>query len=152
MVYLYKYLSVWYQFRWLRQWLIIRIKKNKTLSISTQTGDFYEIFINLSSNKNIRLYYSSKYKDYVLSINFGKCKKYIITRPMWKKLRQDLWTVDRVLYKWQFYFNLSPVWLPDLQAQERQRYFETSSHPRSLRQHHNGSFIVTADGNQFMKS
>ena len=57
--------------------------KTKTRDIQTPTGDPFEYFFNLNDFKNVRVYYSESYKDYVLSINFGKCKKYILTRKMW---------------------------------------------------------------------
>lgn len=61
-----------------------RIKqKMRTRDTQTQTGDPFEYFFNLNDFKHVRVYYSESYKDYVLSINFGKCKKYIITRKMW---------------------------------------------------------------------
>lgn len=68
-------------------------------SISTQTIglDDPEFYANISKNKNIRLFYSKVHKDYVLSINFGRCKSYIITRSMWKIFRNYFDKIDFVL-------------------------------------------------------
>lgn len=71
--------------------------KNKK-DISTQTGDF-EYFFNLSNYKNVRVYFSKSYKQYVLSINFGQCKKYIITTKMWKQFRRHIKVIDFILSK-----------------------------------------------------
>ena len=65
--------------------------------ISTQTGDPYEFQINLSENKNIRVYFSKTYKSHILSLNFGNCKKYIITKPMWKKFRVHINRINQIL-------------------------------------------------------
>ena len=74
---------------------LLDLKKIKK-TISTQTGDIFEFYKNIGKNKSIRLYYSNTYKDYVLSINFGNCKKYLITRSMWKIFRLYLNQIDIV--------------------------------------------------------
>lgn len=77
------------------QAMLDRLKVKK--DIATQTGDLHEFQINLSENKNIRVYYSKTYKSHILSLNFGNCKKYIITKPMWKKLRVHLDRINNIL-------------------------------------------------------
>ena len=71
----------------------LKIKKDS----STQTGDPKEFQINLSENKHIRIYFSKTYKTHILSLNFGNCKKYIITKSMWKRLRVHLDRIDEIL-------------------------------------------------------
>jgi hypothetical protein len=68
-------------------------------SISTQTGDFYEFAVQLNESKRARLYWSEAYKDYVLAFNINKSKSFIITRSMWKKLRNHLIQINNVLGK-----------------------------------------------------
>ena len=65
-------------------------------SISCQTGDQHEFYYNISKNKNIRMYWCDTYDDYVLSINFGNCKKYIITRSMWYNFRKYIGDIDYI--------------------------------------------------------
>ena len=58
--------------------------KNKMRNNSTQTGDSFDFTFFLSNTKSIRLYKSKSYKDFVLCLNLGKSKKFIITKEMWK--------------------------------------------------------------------
>lgn len=75
------------------------LEKSMKKNISTQTNENDpEFYINISKNKNIRLYYCKSHNDYVLSINFGNCKSFIITRSMWKIFRCYLTRIDKVLY------------------------------------------------------
>ena len=71
--------------------------KNK-VNVSTQTGE-NEYFITLSKSKHAKLKYSSAYKDMVLSFNINKSKHFIITRQMWKILRNHLEIIDQELNK-----------------------------------------------------
>ena len=66
-------------------------------SVSTQTGETKNIFIYLENKKTIRTYYSSVYKEHVLSINFGTAKSFIFTKPMWKKFRKNIDLIDEIL-------------------------------------------------------
>lgn len=72
---------------------------NKILkrSVACQTGQEPEFVVNLDKNKYLRLYYSKRYSQFVLSINYGKCKQYLITKPMWLKLRVHLNNIDKIL-------------------------------------------------------
>ena len=67
------------------------------INASTQTGDSIEFFVYLSKTKTLHLYWSESYKDYVVCLNFSNCKKYIITRLMWKKFRNYINQIDHVL-------------------------------------------------------
>jgi len=67
-----------------------------TKSIACQTGED-ELFINLSETKHALLKYSSSYKDFVLFLNINSSKSFIITKSMWKILRNYLPTIDDVL-------------------------------------------------------
>lgn len=80
--------------------MIMNMKSKKISTTGTQTGDFIEFYDNISKNKNIHFYYSKLYSDYVLSINFGNCKKYVINRKMWLKFQKHFTFIDYV------YFNL----------------------------------------------
>ena len=73
------------------------LMRPKQVNISTQTGDIFEIFVYLAPTKTLRLYFSESYKDYVICLNFSNCKKYIITRQMWKIFRNYLAHIDNVL-------------------------------------------------------
>ena len=68
-----------------------------TTNSSTQTGDYIEFFEYLSKTKTIHMYWSESYKDYVVCLSFFNCKKYIITRPMWKRFRNFFSQIDNVL-------------------------------------------------------
>ena len=70
--------------------------KLKTTEQYTQTGDIYEFIICLSKTKRARIYFSESYKDYVLSLNYGTCKKFIITRSMWKILQTKLDLINHI--------------------------------------------------------
>ena len=72
-------------------------KLKVTCSTSTQTSDSLEFYINLSAHKSFRLYYSKRHKGYVLSLNFGNCKKYIITKLMWNVFRKEINRIDAIL-------------------------------------------------------
>ena len=58
----------------------------KFSNISTQTGYDYEFSQSLSQFKRSRFYYSENYKDYVISLSYGSCTKFIINRANWKKI------------------------------------------------------------------
>ncbi len=69
----------------------------KKINKSTQTNDLNEFFINLSSSKHARLYYSDSYNDYVLSLNINQSKSFIINKSMWKIFRKHINTIDSIL-------------------------------------------------------
>lgn len=75
------------------------LEEGSKKSISTQTGEqeLEEFQLSLSENKRARLYYSESYKDFVLSFNYTNCKKFIVTKPMWKVLRPYLNKIDSIL-------------------------------------------------------
>lgn len=73
------------------------LKQSNTRSSSTQTGDDNYLFIHLEKKKTARIYYSSAYKDHVLSFNFGSSKSFIVTKSMWKVFRNYLKTIDAIL-------------------------------------------------------
>jgi hypothetical protein len=72
---------------------MVDIYKNQK-SVCTQTGDDVEFFVSLSDSKHARLYYSESYKDIVLSFNINQCKSFIVTRQMWKNLRNHINKID----------------------------------------------------------
>jgi hypothetical protein len=73
------------------------LNNNNQRSISTQTGEEDHLFIHLENKKTARLYFSSAYKETVLSFNFGSSKSFIITKSMWKVFRNYIKTIDTFL-------------------------------------------------------
>ena len=69
----------------------------KSKNVAVQTGDLNELCITLSHSKNVRVYYSKSYKDYVASFNMGSSKKFIVTKAKWKILRKYLNHIDTIL-------------------------------------------------------
>lgn len=75
-----------------------RLKRIKRAAIKTQTNDDpLEFFVSLTDSKNIHVYFSSKHKSYVFSLNFSKCKKYILTPQMWVKLKKHIDLIDQAM-------------------------------------------------------
>lgn len=70
-------------------------------SVSTQTGhrESMEFQISLSENKRARIFYSKSYKEYVLSFNYTNCKKFIVSKSMWKIFRIHFNRIDSILTK-----------------------------------------------------
>jgi len=54
--------------------------------------DEFTFYIN--PNKYIQIYFSKIYKEHVLSINFGKNKKFVFTKSMWKIFRNYIDKID----------------------------------------------------------
>ena len=73
-----------------------KIDNGKLKTIATQTGNSNDLFIYLSDNKSIRVYYSNSYKEIVLSFNFGS-KSFIITRSMWLIFKKNFIKIDNLL-------------------------------------------------------
>ena len=65
-------------------------------NVSTQTGNSNEVIIYRSDNKSIRVYYSSGYKEVVISFNFGS-KSFIITKPMWLIFKKNFNKIDNLI-------------------------------------------------------
>ena len=66
-------------------------------SSSTQTGEENEISFHLENKKTARIYYSTAYKDKVLSLNFGSSKSFIFTRLMWNKFKTHFDEIEKTL-------------------------------------------------------
>ena len=72
--------------------------KKKYVTISTQTEENPDEFcVYIGNNKTFRIYNSKTYKNNVLSFNFGKSKKYIITKKMWLIFREYIPRIDEIL-------------------------------------------------------
>jgi hypothetical protein len=70
----------------------------KFATTSTQTEENSDEFcIYIGNNKTFRVYNSKTYKENVLSFNFGRSKKYIITKKMWLIFREYIPKIDEVL-------------------------------------------------------
>jgi len=78
-----------------------QVDLNKALSekkhMYTQTGEIDDFFIRLNGRKTARIYYSSSYKEKVLSLNFGTSKNFIFTKSMWDLFRNYTNTIDNIL-------------------------------------------------------
>ncbi len=72
------------------------IINRKYKNVGVQTGD-NELLIYLSNKKTARIYYSTSYKEKVLSFNFGTSKNFIFTKLMWKILLQNLNEINQIL-------------------------------------------------------
>lgn len=75
-----------------------QIKSGLLKTASTQTGNSSEFIPYLGQNKYARIYFSSAYKEIVLSFNFCS-KSFIITKSMWKVFRKHLSEIDSLLLK-----------------------------------------------------
>jgi hypothetical protein len=69
-----------------------KLKKN----IQTQTGE-KELFITLENKKTARVYFSTSYNCYVLGLNFGTSKTFILTKNIWNKLKKESEEIDKIL-------------------------------------------------------
>ena len=63
--------------------------------VAVQTGDNNEFMIYLTNKKTARVYFSTCYKDTVLSINFGTSKSFIISKSMWRIFRRHFKEIDK---------------------------------------------------------
>lgn len=75
----------------------IRNKMINKCDASTQCdGDFDnpEFHLQLSKNKFLKLYKSKSYNDYILTLNVNSSKKIVITKSMWKIIRQNFNQID----------------------------------------------------------
>ena len=73
------------------QAMIDKLKKN----VSTQTQ--FDFTFNLTNYKTVRIYYSKSYKEYVVSLNLGNSKKFIITKSMWKIFKIYYPLIEKIL-------------------------------------------------------
>lgn len=71
---------------------MIDIKKNN----STQTGEEARIYF-IDDSKSVKLYYSSVYKEKVVSLNLSSSKSFIFTGRSWKKFRKLLPIIEDYL-------------------------------------------------------
>ena len=71
---------------------IDRIKFLKNVAVQKDNNN--EMTINLSKSKKFRMYYSKSYKDYVITFNFTNCRKFLISRSMWKIFRKYINIID----------------------------------------------------------
>lgn len=65
-------------------------------TVATQTGHDYEFNICLSKSKRAHFYYSDIYRNYVISFNYGTCKKFILNKTDWNIFREDISTIDKI--------------------------------------------------------
>lgn len=56
-----------------------------------------EFHIQLSKNKYLRLYKSKSYSEYILTLNINKSKKIVITKAMWKIIKQNINQIDKTI-------------------------------------------------------
>ena len=72
------------------------LRRRSTKEIAVQTGDLYEFFGFFSKTKTIRLYWSAKFREYIVSLHFSNNKKYIIRKNEWKRLKKFFTDIDIV--------------------------------------------------------
>ena len=77
----------------------VNLNKKKCKSTSTQTGYDYEFSLCLGNAKRVRFYYSESYKDYVISFNYGSCKKFIINRAMWHLFKNHFEEINKIFHQ-----------------------------------------------------
>jgi hypothetical protein len=70
--------------------------KKKMINTSTQTGFDYEFSTCISQNKRVNFYYCNIYKEYVISFNYGDCKKFILNKSEWNKFRVHFEIIDKI--------------------------------------------------------
>lgn len=63
------------------------IEQRKKNAFSQTGSDDGQIFY-LTNNKNIRLYFSTVYKERVLSFNLSSSKSFILNKQSWRKFRK----------------------------------------------------------------
>ena len=73
------------------------ILNRKYKNIGVQTGDDNELYFYLTEKKTVRVYYSSVYKENVISFNFGTSKNFIFTKLMWKAFQPYFNQINSIL-------------------------------------------------------
>jgi len=68
----------------------------KSQTVGTQTGYDYEFSTCISQNKRFNFYFCPIYKEYVISFNYGSCKKFIINKMMWNKMKPHFEDIDKI--------------------------------------------------------
>ncbi len=71
--------------------------KQNFRTIGIQTGIDDELFFFLTNKKSARVYFSSVYKQTVLSFNLGNSKNFIIDKNSWLILKNNFEEIDRRL-------------------------------------------------------
>jgi hypothetical protein len=71
--------------------------KQNFRTIGIQTGIDDELFFYLTNKKSARVYFSSVYKQTVLSFNLGNSKNFIIDKNSWLILKNNFEEIDRRL-------------------------------------------------------
>ena len=66
-----------------------------TRTIATQTGSDDELFFHLTNKKSARVYYSTVYKEPVLSLNLGNSKSFIVDKASWIAIKNNLQEIDK---------------------------------------------------------
>lgn len=77
---------------------MIELKKlsNKSDIAIQCNGDFDtpDCQIQLSKNKYLKLYKSKCFNQYILTLNVNKSKKFVVTKSMWKIIKQNIKQID----------------------------------------------------------
>ena len=73
---------------------MLDLKKFKEIGI--QTSNSKDMTINLTDHKKIVVYYSKKFRQYVVSFNLGK-KKFILPKKSWTFFRQFIEQIDHTI-------------------------------------------------------
>jgi len=59
----------------------------KKTNSSSQTGEESQVYY-IDDSKSVKLYYSTVYKEKVVSLNLSSSKSFIFTKRNWKKFRK----------------------------------------------------------------
>lgn len=79
------------------QAMIDNLKYKKKLSSKSEHLKTFDFTFNFTNYKSVRIYYSKSYRDFVLSLNLGNSKKFIITKSMWKIFKIYFSLIDKLL-------------------------------------------------------
>lgn len=77
---------------------INKIKDKRDVAIQCNNNfDNPEFQIQLSKNKYLKLYKSKCYSEYIMTLNINKSKKIVITKSMWKIIKQNINQIDKTI-------------------------------------------------------
>lgn len=76
-------------------------QKYRDVGVQCDNNNFknLDFHIQLSKNKFLKLYKSKSYNEYILTLNINKSKKIVITKSMWKIIKQNLDQIDGAILR-----------------------------------------------------
>jgi CTP:phosphocholine cytidylyltransferase-like protein len=73
----------------------LKYLKRDSRSIGIQTGVDNEMYFYLTNKISARVYYSTVYKQTVISFNLGNSKSFIIDHTSWSILKNNFEEIDK---------------------------------------------------------